>query len=103
MRRAFLLSMDAIVAVGILFIMASFITTLTMTHSSPELEYQRLYYTGKDVMNVLERAKVSAVIDIMPENFTEDCNISDTDRDKTILDALGYLWAQNSSLFNECA
>lgn len=103
MRRAFLLSMDAIVAVGILFIMTSFITTLTMTHSSPELEYQRLYYTGKDIMNVLERAKVSAVIDIMPENFTEDCNISDADMDKTILDALGYLWAQNVTILNECA
>ncbi len=103
MRRAFLLSMDAIVAVGILFVMASFITALTMTHSSPALEYQRLYYTGKDAMNVLERTSVSAMIDIMPENFTTDCNISDADMDKTILDALGHLWAQNSSVFNECA
>ncbi len=103
MKRAFLLSMDAIIAVGILFIIASFVTTLTITHTSPELEYQRLYYTGKDAMNVLERANLSAIIDMMPENFTTDCNISDADLEKSILDALGYLWAQNSTELNECA
>ncbi len=103
MGRAFLLSMDAIIAVGILFLLASFITALSTTRYSPELQYQRLYYTGKDAMNVLERAKLSAVMDLMPENFTADCNITDSDMEKTILDALGYMWAQNSTLLNECA
>jgi hypothetical protein len=103
MGRAFLLSMDAIVAIGLLFLLASFIIALSTTHYSPELEYQRFYYSGKDVMNVLERAKVSAVMDVMPGNFRQDCNISDDDMEKSILDALGYMWAQNSTQLNECA
>ncbi len=103
MRRAFLLSMDAIVAIGLIFLLASFVIALSATHSSPELEYQRFYYSGKDVMTVLEKARVSSVMDLMPENFTEDCNISDDDMEKSILDALGYMWAQNSTQMSECA
>ncbi|UCD02884.1 MAG: hypothetical protein JSV63_03835, partial [Candidatus Aenigmatarchaeota archaeon] len=103
MKKAFLLSMDAIIAVGILFVMAAFIATLSITYSSPELEYQRLYYTGKDVMNVLQTAQLSAVIELMPANFSQDCNLTQPDLNKSILDALGHLWAKNSTILNECA
>lgn len=102
MRRAFLLSIDAIIAVGILFVLSAFLTSLSLSYSSPELEYQRLYYSGKDVMNVIETVNLSAAIELMPVNFSSDCNITSSDMDKTILDVLGYLWAQNSTVFNEC-
>ena len=103
MKKAFLLSMDAIIAVGLLFLLAAFLASLSGSFSSPELEYQRLYYTGKDAMNILETAKFSAVSDLMPVNFTADCNITEADMNKTILDVLGYLWARNSTVLNECA
>jgi len=103
MKRAFLLSLDAMVAVGLLLMLTAFLSSISMSYSSPELEYQRFYYVGKDVMNVLERAKLPAVLDFLPENYTQDCNITDADMEKTILDVLGYLWAQNSTTLNECA
>jgi hypothetical protein len=103
MKRAFLLTMDAIVAVGLLFLLAAFVSSLAISYSSPELEYQRLYYGGKDLMNVFETAKFSAVADIMPENFTANCNITSDDMNKTILDVIGYLWAQNSTILTSCA
>ncbi len=95
--------MDAIIAVGLLFIMASLLAVMSTSYSSPELDYQKLYYTGKDAMNVIERGHFSAVADLMPVNFTEDCNITEADMNKSILDVIGYLWAQNSTSYNQCA
>ena len=85
MKKAFLLSMDAIVAVGLLFIIATFVTTLSLTYYSPELEYQRLYYSGKDLMNVFETAKFSAVADMMPLNYAADCNITSNDMNLSLI------------------
>ncbi|MBN2331102.1 MAG: hypothetical protein JXC85_04755, partial [Candidatus Aenigmarchaeota archaeon] len=101
--RAFLLSMDAFVAVGLLLLLTAFMSGISVSYSSPEIEYQRFYYVGRDVISTLEKAKLTAVIEFMPENFTADCNMSDADMDKSILDALGFLWAQNSTSLNECA
>jgi len=103
MRKAFILSLDALAAVGLLFILTGFLASLSVSYSSPELRYQRLYYAGKDVMNVMERVKLSAVTDFMPANYTSECNITSYDMDKTVLDVLGYLWAQNSTTLNQCA
>lgn len=103
MRKAFLLSMDAVVAVGILFILAAFIAGLSAKHASPEIEYQRLYYAGKDAMNVMERVPFSAVSGMLYANFTQDCNVTDADMNRTVIDVLGHLWAQNSTALNGCA
>jgi hypothetical protein len=103
MKRAFLLSLDALVAVSLLLMLTAFLSSISLSYSSPELEYQRFYYAGKDVMNDLEIAKLSAVMEFMTNNFTGDCNITEEDMEKTILDVLGYLWAQNSTVLNECA
>ncbi|MCD6496595.1 MAG: VWA domain-containing protein [Candidatus Aenigmarchaeota archaeon] len=103
MRRGFIFSTDAMISVGLLFIMASFVTSIAITYSSPGIEYNKMYYRGKDVMNLLQNTKLSGVADMLPENFTQDCNISTADLEKSILDTLGYLWAQNSTVLNSCA
>ncbi len=103
MKRAFVFSLDALAAVGLLFVLTAFLSSLSISYSTPELRYQALYYTGKDAMNVLETAKLSSVIDLLSENYTDNCNITGDDMDKTILDVLGYLWVQNNTVLNQCA
>ncbi len=103
MKRAFLLSVDAMIAVSLLLLLTAFLSSVSLSYSSPELEYQRFYYAGKDVINSLEKAELNGVLEFMPVNYTQDCNITETDMEKTILDVLGHLWAQNSTAMDECA
>ena len=103
MMKAFILSLDALAAIGLLFVLIGYLASISLSFSSPELRYQRLYYAGKDVINILEKAKYRSVSGYMPAGFGSDCNISGGDLDKTLLDVLGYLWAQNSTKLNVCA
>jgi hypothetical protein len=90
MKNAFLLSMDALIAISVVILAAMFLTDLSFTYSSPELKYQRLYYAGKDILNVLESTEVSAVSDVV--NLS-DYNLQEADMNRSVLDVIGSLWA----------
>src|SRR4030042_1808198 len=97
MRKAFVFSLDAIVVLGLILTLTFFLASLSFSYSSPELRYQRLYYSGKDLLNVIEQAKLSSVRDdpavqayLSRGIFTEE------DMNNTILDAIGSLWANGS-------
>ncbi|MCX6814419.1 MAG: VWA domain-containing protein, partial [Candidatus Aenigmarchaeota archaeon] len=97
MKRAFVFSLDAIIVLGFVLTLTFFLSALSFTYSSPELRYQRLYYTGKDLLNVIGQAKLSSVQDnpVVQDYFSKGILIQD-DMNKTILDVIGSLWASGN-------
>ena len=65
MKNGFLLSLDAIAAITLLLTVSLFLAGMSFTYSSPELRYQRYYYAGKDLANVLEEAKIGSISDMI--------------------------------------
>ncbi|MFH1978467.1 MAG: VWA domain-containing protein [Candidatus Aenigmatarchaeota archaeon] len=94
MRRGFLLSLDAMVAASLLVLVALFLTGLSFTYSSPELGYQRLYYTGKDVINVMGQVEIGDLQDFSSiQYYLSTGDLVEDDLDKTLLDIVGALWS----------
>jgi hypothetical protein len=97
MKKGFVFSLDAIIVLGIVLTMTFFLAALSFTYTSPELRYQRLYYSGKDLLNVIEQVRLQslsdnpAVRDYQARGiFTQD------DMNKTVLDAIGSFWAEGN-------
>ncbi|MCK5023246.1 MAG: VWA domain-containing protein, partial [Candidatus Aenigmarchaeota archaeon] len=66
---------------------------MSFTYSTPELRYQRYYFAGKDIANIIETAKISAVSDII--NLT-DYGLDQSDENRTVLDVIGSLWTEGN-------
>ncbi|MFQ5647797.1 MAG: hypothetical protein ACE5FW_01040, partial [Candidatus Aenigmatarchaeota archaeon] len=97
--RAFLLSMDAMVALTILLTLALFLTGLTFTYTSSELAYQRLYYSGNDLLNLMGNIRV-ADLQASPsiQYYMQEGILGQADLNKSLLDVIGALWSsQNTS------
>jgi hypothetical protein len=97
MRRGIVFSLDAIIVLGLVLVLAFFLAAMSFSYSSPELRYQRMYYTGKDLLNVIEQAKLSSVQDnpVVQGYFSSRVLVED-DLDKSILDVIGSLWASGN-------
>ncbi len=95
--RGFLLSMDALVAILILFLVAFSLLGLTFTYSLPQLKYQRMYYVGKDILNVMGKVTVSDIrnYDIV-QDFFDNGFLNQNDLNKTVMDVVGSLWASGN-------
>ena len=63
MKKAYLFSADVLVAVSILLLLAVSMSALSFTTSSHELEYERLYYIGKDAISIAKNTKMEAISD----------------------------------------
>ncbi|MBN2101578.1 MAG: hypothetical protein JW716_01765 [Candidatus Aenigmarchaeota archaeon] len=100
MKKAFILSMDAIIAASIITVVVIFMTSLSFSYSSPEISYKRLYSSGKDAIAVMENAKVSSIYDMLDSDYITDCAITASEMNRTIVDMVGYFWSQGQS---ECA
>jgi hypothetical protein len=95
--KGFVFSLDAIIVLGLVLMLTFFLAALSFTYSSHELRYQRLYYTGKDLLNVIEQAKLSSIQEnpVVQDYLSKGILIQD-DLDKTILDVIGSLWASGN-------
>lgn len=95
--RGFLLSLDAIVAVSLMLLVAVFLSGISFTYSSPEISYQRLYYTGKDVLNVISVVEVQNLQEYETIQYhISTGDILSSDMDKSLLDVIGSLWASGN-------
>jgi len=93
--RGFILSLDAMFSVAFLFSLMVFISGMSFIYSSPELEYQRIYYSGKDVMNIMETLDLGDVQELaIVQQMLQQGLITGDNFDNTILDAVGSLWAE---------
>ena len=62
-RTGFILSLDALIAIGLLLTLSFFLLNLSSVFPSAELKYHRFYYVGKDMLNVMEQMKMSALVE----------------------------------------
>jgi len=88
-----LFSLDAIAAVTLLMMVLVFLAGMSFVYSSPELRYQRYYYAGKDVSNVLEQTKIQSLSGMV--NFSA-YGLDQKDMNRTILDVIGSFWAEGN-------
>lgn len=98
MKKGVLLSLDALAAISLLLIVSLFLAGMSFTYSSSELRYQRYYYAGKDLANILEETKIQAVSDIVNLN---DYGLGEDDVNRTILDVIGSFWAEGNQSYAE--
>ncbi|NOX71357.1 MAG: hypothetical protein GXO64_01530 [Candidatus Micrarchaeota archaeon] len=99
-KRGFILSLDAVLAAGIIALVIVFMSSLSISHINPEMSYKRLYSTAKDTVVVMENAKMASIYDMLDTDFIEECEIGSDDLNRTILDMIGYYWASG---YDECA
>jgi len=113
--RGFLLSLDAIFAISILVLVSILLGGMMQTYSSPEIIYQRYYYSGKDLVHVMEVAPLSSIEHLpVVQSYVLAGILSEDDMNRTILDVIGSFWASDNmteaagltsgildSLFNE--
>ncbi|MFH1294614.1 MAG: hypothetical protein ABIH90_01565, partial [Candidatus Aenigmatarchaeota archaeon] len=96
--KGFLLSMDAMVAVGILLMLVAFLSVMSIASQSPETQYQRDYYKGKDILNLMKNTKMNDVwnTDILIE-YRSAGYIGEDNRNHSILDMVGHFWSSDNS------
>ena len=92
--RGFLLSTDALVAIGMLLMLAVFLSGLSLTYHSPELMYQRLYYAARDLLTVLQEMRIADIQEFSTiRYYIERGTITQDDLNKSFFDLIGSLWA----------
>lgn len=102
MKKGFLLSLDALVAISLLTMISIFLVGLSYTYSSPDLRYQRYYYAGKDVVNLFEKTKMEAV-SFLPQvqSYLSQGVLEQEDMNRTVLDVIGSFWASGNKSYAE--
>jgi hypothetical protein len=104
MKRGFLLSLDAMIAVTVLLLLTIFLATVSFTYSYPELKYQRMYLAGKDLMVVMEKVKLGNLQDLRTvQELINKSLLDQDDLNKTLLEVIGAFWATNNQTFQDYA
>jgi hypothetical protein len=102
--RSFLLSLDTIVAISLLLLLTVFLSGLSFTYSSPELAYQRLYYAGKDLLNLMEQTRIESIQEFETvQYYLAEGILTDDDMNKTILDIIGSFWSTGNETYEDYA
>ncbi|MBI4021540.1 MAG: hypothetical protein HY369_04820 [Candidatus Aenigmarchaeota archaeon] len=98
--RGFILSLDAIVASGLLLLLALFIAGFSLSFSAEDLDAKRVFYVSKDITTVLFDATLRDVKEFTTvKNALATGAIVQDDLNKTLIEALGFWWATgNQSL-----
>ncbi len=103
-RKGFLLSVDAVIAIGLILTLAVFIGGLSMTYHSPELRYQRLYYASKDILMLLENARIDQLQEFdVVRHYHSTGVLTEDDMDKTLLDIIGSMWSSGNATLHDHA
>ena len=87
-KKGFFFSTDAIIA---LFILIIGITSISLLHLK-ENPKENLYFASSDIANILSSTKVNELNNSYLNDLVENGTI--TDNSSTILEQIGYLWAQ---------
>ncbi len=92
--RGFLFSADALAAIIVILFLAVFVAGLGLTYTVSEIMYQRMYYVGKDLINIMDTARMSELqgFPSVSRYFSEGILTGD-DMNKTLMDVIGSFWA----------
>jgi hypothetical protein len=103
-RKGFLLTLDAIIAITLLLSLALFIGAISITYYSPDLKYERLYYMGKDLLLLVENADMDQLSDFpVIDYYISEGVITPDQMDKSLLEVVGSLWASDNLTLQEYA
>lgn len=98
--KGFLLSMDAMVAVGVLLMLAAFLSVVAISSHSPEAAYRRGYIAGKDVLNLLKNTRMDDIWDRpLVRDYISLGYVAEDDRNLTVLDMVGRFWSSGNMSF----
>ncbi|MBI4176523.1 MAG: hypothetical protein HY518_04910 [Candidatus Aenigmarchaeota archaeon] len=98
MKKGFVFSLDAIIAASILILLTVFLAGLSFTYTSPELRYERLYLTGKDVLSLMQNTRMSYIKDFQTVgSYYAQGVLTQEDDNKTVLDIIGSLWSTGNA------
>ncbi len=103
-RKGFLLTLDAIIAITLLLSLALFIGAISITYYSPDLKYERLYYMGKDLLLLVENADMDQLSDFPVIDYYISQGVITTDQmENSLLEVVGSLWASNNATLQDYA
>ncbi|MBI4173636.1 MAG: hypothetical protein HY519_02850 [Candidatus Aenigmarchaeota archaeon] len=98
--RAFILSLDALIAIGMLLLLAAFLSAMQFAQPDPETIYQRYYYAGKDLLNVLRTAKITDVQSSpVVQGYLQQGHLGQADLNKTLLEVIGAFWSEGNASY----
>lgn len=104
MKKGFLLSVDALIAISVLLLLSVFLASVSFTYSFPELKYQRMYLAGKDIITVMEKVKIEDLQDLPSvQECLNNSLILPEDMDKTLLEIIGAFWATGNQTYQDYA
>ncbi|UCD07449.1 MAG: hypothetical protein JSW41_00490, partial [Candidatus Aenigmatarchaeota archaeon] len=104
MKKGFLLSLDTMIAVSVLLLLAIFLAGISFTYYYPELKYQRLYLAGKDIMMVMEKIKIQDLQDLQTaQECLNKSILGQEDLNKTLLEIIGAFWATGNQTYQDYA
>jgi len=97
-RKGFIFSLDVLVAIGILLLLTIFLVSLSFSFSSPELTYQRIYFSAKDVITLMGETKIKDVQDFdTVSQYLADGNLTQEDLNESYIKIVGAFWASNDT------
>jgi len=103
-RKGFLLTLDAIIAVTLLMSLALFIGAINITYYSPDLKYERLYYMGKDLLLLIENANIDQLSDFdVIQYYVDEGVITPDQMDNSLLEVVGSMWATDNPIYQDYA
>jgi len=95
--RGFFLSLDAIVASGLIIVLAVFIAGFSIGISNDELQAKQAYYIGKDINNVLFEVRIAELANLsIVQDYLSQGIIEEEDLNLTFIELVGYWWAMGN-------
>lgn len=86
--------MDAIVASGLLILLAFFITGFSFQISNEDVQVKQIFYKSKDINHVLREAKISDLQDYsIVQQYLADGSLTVADFNVTLIEMVGFWWA----------
>ncbi|MEM7825356.1 MAG: vWA domain-containing protein [Candidatus Aenigmatarchaeota archaeon] len=91
-------SLEATIAISLLIIFAIVLSFIGTTSFTQHQTYERFHYISQDSLEVLTKTKVSYVVDKFQaiKDLKNQGVLKDEDMDKSLLDVIGSLWANES-------
>lgn len=95
--RGYLLSLDAIVASGLLLLLALTITAYSFELQNNEIEIKKGYYISKDMSTLLFDGRVQDVENLsIIQGFFEDGTLTQENLNNTLIELIGFWWAEGN-------
>ncbi len=93
-RRGIVLTLDAIIAFGIMTVIISSLVFIRIEAKSPYLASQQLHSLSEDILTVLSNSKLKDVVDqSLLDAYIANGVLNQSDLDEKTLEVVGALWA----------